>query len=734
MYLQGDGGNVILSNAASRLGIGTTSPGANLDVAGAAPVIRITNTTDPLGNGTVGSFEFFTKDSSTGATRTVSSIVCDNNAGSSVPEGELVFKTSLGGGGSPVATEKMRIDSSGNVGIGTASPDSKLHVELNSSGATPISQQQLILENNTATGIAILTPSTTSGYLFFGDNNDAQRGYIVYSHPTDEMKFKVAGSERMIINSSGNVGIGTTGPTFKLHVNSTDASDNVAYIHHNNAAQSSGDVLKVRSDAGDNAGSALLNVANNTGSALYVRGDRNVGIGTASPAQDLTLYRSSGDTNFLISSNNGASQIFFGDTESDNIGKIDYDHSDNSLNFAVNAAERMRITSSGNVGIGTTSPQTNLEVTSATGAKLRLGTSDTVVLDGDTIGRLEFFSADANNTNSGLGAFIDLVADGDQGNFNPNADLRFATSYASAQPATTRMTIKGNGNVGIGTTSPVEKLEVLGYIKSSVGFKANTYTSLLESSNDTVISNSAYYNMLFKTNNAERMRITNAGYVGIGTTSPDTFLNLEGVKNRSIITLGSTTNDSGWAVGDKIGGIDFYSADGSGAGSGVKGSISYIASTAGSGGVTAMIFSAASSVSNNLERMRIDTSGNVGIGTTTPSEKLEVNGNVQAETLIATDLTDGYVPYSKSGTLGLQDSKIYTQGAGIGVGTTTLAAGCHITSLSNISATGYRVSAMQTAPSSRGDTGTLGEIRITADYIYVCYATDSWRRVAIANW
>jgi hypothetical protein len=80
----------------------------------------------------------------------------------------------------------------------------------------------------------------------------------------------------------------------------------------------------------------------------------NVGIGTDDPAQDLTLYRSSGDTNFLISSNNGASQIFFGDTESDNIGKIDYDHSDNSLNFAVNAAERMRITSAGNVGIGTT--------------------------------------------------------------------------------------------------------------------------------------------------------------------------------------------------------------------------------------------------------------------------------------------------------------------------------------------------------------------------------------------
>ncbi|MDA9247045.1 hypothetical protein N9P25_01835 [Flavobacteriaceae bacterium] len=136
---------------------------------------------------------------------------------------------------------------------------------------------------------------------------------------------------------------------------------------------------------------------------------------------------------------------------------------------------------------------------------------------------------------------------------------------------------------------------------------------------------SSQTDLFFTTNgNNERLRIKGNGNVGIGTDSPDTLLNLEGVKNKSIITLGSTTNDSGWAVGDKIGGIDFYSADGSGAGSGVKGSISYIASTAGSGGVTAMTFSTASSVSNNVERMRIDTSGNVGIGTIGPSSPLTV--------------------------------------------------------------------------------------------------------------
>jgi hypothetical protein len=77
------------------------------------------------------------------------------------------------------------------------------------------------------------------------------------------------------------------------------------------------------------------------------------------------------------------------------------------------------------------------------------------------------------------------------------------------------------------------------------------------------------------------------------------------------------------------------------------------------------------------EKMRILANGNVGIGTDSPSQKLEVDGEV---------LSDG-----------------------------------------------YRVSAMQTAPAARNSTGTLGEIRITSNYIYVCYATNSWSRVALAT-
>jgi len=46
----------------------------------------------------------------------------------------------------------------------------------------------------------------------------------------------------------------------------------------------------------------------------------------------------------------------------------------------------------------------------------------------------------------------------------------------------------------------------------------------------------------------------------------------------------------------------------------------------------------------------------------------------------------------------------------------------------------YRLSALNTAPSSATDTGTLGEIRITADYIFVCTATDTWVRAALTTW
>jgi len=143
-----------------------------------------------------------------------------------------------------------------------------------------------------------------------------------------------------------------------------------------------------------------------------------------------------------------------------------------------------------------------------------------------------------------------------------------------------------------------------------------------------------------------KMVLTNSGNVGIGTTSPDSKLNIEGAKNTAILTLGNTTSGSSWAVGDRVGGIDFYSADGSGGGIGVKASISYEDALGGTGSSQAMVFRTGGNTSgtNNVERMRLQYNGNVGIGTTSPSANLEVQGtnsNTQAA-LKVTDSGDSF--------------------------------------------------------------------------------------------
>ena len=116
--------------------------------------------------------------------------------------------------------------------------------------------------------------------------------------------------------------------------------------------------------------------------AMTITSDEDIGIGETSPlgklhvktgdsgasastiADELVIESSgSGGLNILTGSG-GNAQIDFGDSADNNIGRIQYNHSDNSLRTTVNAAERMRITSDGSVGIGTTSPSSSYRLSS----------------------------------------------------------------------------------------------------------------------------------------------------------------------------------------------------------------------------------------------------------------------------------------------------------------------------------------------------------------------------------
>ena len=434
---------------------------------------------------------------------------------------------------------KFLVTTGGNVGIGTTSPNVLLDVW----GATPTIR---------AVGTSASNPSLTLTSI----------GITAWSQTVSgsdsSLSFNKDGSEKMRIDTSGNVGIGTASPGAKLEV--AGGADAIARVL--------GTTTAARLDLQTNSYHKFIQIIESDGrfrlynqttslEQLTVLNSGNVGIGTNSPSQDLTLYRSSGDTNFLISSNNGASQIFFGDTESDNIGKIDYDHSDNSLSLVVNAAERMRIEADGQVSLRTA------------GAHLMFQ---------NTVGTAPYIA------NAGTGY----------------ADLTIATGGSE------RMRITSAGNVGIGTTGPLTKLDVRG----------STFVSGYLAGFDT----SPQGNYAYRLTNDGANSFINVlgGNLGIGTTSPKTTLDITGSGNTAINSKGNLLVSSGGTatqVAETGGQISFGSwLNGDLTQPYPLAAIRGVAeSSTTNNNRGALIFGTMDSNTTVQERMRIDSSGYVNI-------------------------------------------------------------------------------------------------------------------------
>jgi hypothetical protein len=484
------------------VGIGTTSPSNILHIKNADPVIRLE---DSSPDGVYGLID------AAGGDFIISA---DGGAGSA--DSFISFRVD----GTAVGSEKMRITSGGNVGIGTTSPDALLHLESSSTSAC----------------ILRLESTATDGYPSVRFFNDAAEWRIYGADGSQSDSFVIYGglngslNSRLVVNTDGKVGIGVTDPGSQLDVKGdisvrdTDSSSNHVYLFSNSAEG----VLRLSNGAnygfiargqGNNPfigthTSGNLNISGFTNSlgasigftlAQFNFSTQRVGIGLQSPYGKLevaispttsstTVNETADFADKFVISNSGTSAngnriplVFnIGGSGADNIsaaivGERESTGWNSALSFWVNNVtsgaegtdaiqEGMRLNSDGNLGIGTTSP---------TDAKLQVAGGD-IRIDQYA---LKVYQSTSNNFGDGVRVYYDNANTafvhrflnttsiveiwGDGGN---NAGIYMLSSAAGGGTLNVRdnsgnYTLSANsalGNVGIGTNTPSYKLEVNG--------------------------------------------------------------------------------------------------------------------------------------------------------------------------------------------------------------------------------------------------------------------------------
>lgn len=453
-----------------------------------------------------------------------------------------------------------------SVGIGTSSPQRKLHI-VGTDGAVssmPTLGQKdfFIIENNGNANMALIGSATgSSEYKFIPSGASTLRGSMKYDYTNDFIGFYTGGNTglyKMVILANGNVGIGSTTPTYKLSVEGESSLGNIAragyFVATSTSAASTFPFASTTAISGENAtftGNVGINSTGVTSAKLDVR---TSGAGNVA----MRLIADSFETAFRLSENSTFSNVDFsavsgGSLRVDNLGYVVFNNTGNvglgsttpysklsvQKNYGNTAGSLFTVASStasdgstastlfninsvgttyfgGAVGIGTTSPAANLDIFSSgfTTASINSITSHAALAINAASGfdpKIYFQTTAATRWSMGV----------DSSDSN-----KFFLGINETLPTSPLFTFTTTGNLGIGTTSPAFRLSVegssaLGNVARAGYFIATSSTAStfpLASTTLMSVSNTAYFpgSGIWKSD----------GKVGIGTSSPSAPLSI----------------------------------------------------------------------------------------------------------------------------------------------------------------------------------------------------------------
>ena len=378
-----------------------------------------------------------------------------------------------------------------------------------------------------------------------------------------------------------------------------------------------------------------------------------------------------------------------------------------------------------------------------------------------------------------------ISGDADTGLYSPGAN-----QVAISTNGTGRLFVDASGKVGVGTASPVVALQAgdgsaslnwirvygttsdifLGQNTSDVHLGQVNSAKLLSTnaSHPFGIGTTTSQSLIIGTNNTERLRITSDGKLGLGTSAPWTNIEIrgsnvaDGVASRTFATPPSNLHigvngfaqNTGGSIsfGSEPDGVNDYCA---------YGAIAARRDSALSYEYSGYLTFSTSNGANLNEQMRLTSAGRLGIGTTSPGALLEVVGTgSEVARFRGNGANGGWITWNSGGTnygyigpaallasgtstqftIRSENELLFTSGGGteraridssgrLLVGTSSQSGG----SLLQVNDDRIRIASSKT-PASASDTGTAGEICWDASYIYVCTATNTWKRTAISTW